>query len=111
MVFVTQAPRLGLDISKAERFGKFEFLFPPGTLSRVPVVLIHDIMRKLHDFQPERDYVLALGDLLSMFVVGAALQTEGHDEVNVLRYDNRAMDYHVVNVPLFSMVWEGTNAH
>ena len=110
-VFVAQAPRLGLDISKAERYGTFEFLFPPGTLSRVPSAMLNDIMRKLHEFKQDDDYVLAIGDLVAMLVVGACLQSEGHTEVNVLRYDNRAMDYHVVNVPMYSLLWEGSSAH
>lgn len=101
-VFVTQEAKPGtIDYSPAKVYGNLEFLtimdFSPEDDSIYNMVLIQELRAKLHDFNPETDYVVITG---SPVVAGAVFMVlrERQTKVKVLRWSNRAFAYSVVTL-------------
>ena len=76
-VFVIQAPSRPKDLSSAQRYGAIHFIFNDPTFqpSQSPGVASNLIGDALADFNPDTDYLLALGgDLVGILMVGHILR-------------------------------------
>jgi hypothetical protein len=79
------------DLSPSEKFGQTRLMFG----GRVDYGLAVEHARKmLHDFDPDQDYILMIGDpaLIGITMI-AALEYAPKERITVLRWDRRALQY------------------
>lgn len=104
-VFVTQSPpvrregntlRPLFDLAPAERFGELIYLAGKDDVDEgSEASLMWGMRRKLTDFDPERDYILPIGQTVCM-VVGVALALERSEgRVRIMQWDKRMKAYEV----------------
>lgn len=100
-VYLTQAPRLNLDVSRAETFGELVDLMDSG---RLPATgnegLLAELAEALEPFDAEKDYILFLGDSSIILAVGLILGARGVRMLRALRWDARREGYTVVCIQL-----------
>lgn len=79
------------DVSAAEKWGQIRFMFT----GRVDYSLAVEHARKmLHDYDPDRDYILMVGDpALIGIVMIAALEYAPNERISLLRWDRKTLDY------------------
>ncbi len=98
-VFVTQQPRLELDMSEAERFGALVPMLPAGNLrGEVGTERVDELRKVLMDFDEDKDFILPMGDLAVVLLVGWVLSEEGVKRIKVLRFSNGS--YYTVELNL-----------
>lgn len=103
-VFVTQEVRANhIDYSPARQFGEVIFCtimdFTPFEGSMQNNVLIDEMRKALHDFDPKNDFIITTGSPVVMLAAGMILRERAHS-VRVLRWDNRLKEYQQVTVNL-----------
>lgn len=98
-VFVTEDTRHNL--AHAMEYGDIEILesadFP---LFRNGQEVTDRIRRGLQLFNPEKDFLLLIGDPIIVGLAFAALDRMGHKVIRVLKWDRQSTKYIPVNVPL-----------
>ena len=104
-VYITQAPRITLDVTSAAEFGDLVTLLPAG---RIPLENNDAIRRRLEEgldsFNPEKDYILCLGDMYIGVLCGLVLGGWGVDTTRIrfLRWDHKKGGYVVGSLPAYN---------
>jgi hypothetical protein len=100
-VYLTQAPRLTVDVTAAQAFGELYPLLPGG---RLPThnhgALLESLAQALSDFDPEKDYLVFMGDPAIILAVGMLLGLRGVETIQVLRWDPKHSSYTVMRMDL-----------
>lgn len=103
---VQEVPKF--DISKAEKYGRIQCILPPGNMSYSTDATYKKACENLKSFGPD-DFLLLIGDPVAIglcFTIAAAL---ADGKLQLLKWDNRQLEYKVVNVNIYSQIGE-TNA-
>lgn len=109
-VFVTQEVfsrgddgelRVKFDLSEAAAFGRLVFLFGHGPVALSPNAMVSGIVHRLSEerFEPDRDFLLTIGDNVIACALGAVLGAT-YGRFQVLRWDRRRKGYDVISVQL-----------
>jgi hypothetical protein len=107
-VYVTQIPSRitdgawipTVDVSPARVFGELKVMLPSGInyAEAAPVVL--QLRGLLRDFDPDNDFLLAVGDPVVMAVAAALIGNE-HDYFTLLKWDRRQARYLPYEVKMY----------
>lgn len=106
-VFVTQIPSRmergawvpTVDISPAKAFGNLRIIIPSGLNFASAEDAIVQLRGGLQTFNPEKDYLVPLGDPTVMVVAAAILGRE-HNSFRLLKWDRDARQYFPYEVEL-----------
>lgn len=98
MVYVTQEV-LERDILAAKEFGELKLLLPPGDIVLSSEPAVRKLRAGLKNFS-DADYLLGMGDPISMMVAAAIAAEINDGVVNFLKWDRRRKSYYVVVVDL-----------
>jgi hypothetical protein len=108
-VFVPQEPSkfdhgLGLrvpivDLSPAKVFGELVYLLPSNISPTIMAPIVLALKEKLKHFQPELDFLIAVGDP-TFIAVASGIVLARHESMNMLKWDKRSKSYNVINIKL-----------
>lgn len=88
-----------IDPREALRYGELSCLVEQPGLEFAPSRLVDELRRGLRDFTGQ-DYLLPVGSPIVIGAVFGVLARAGHSHLNVLRWDRKTKDYHVVTLEL-----------
>lgn len=96
----TGVSRPKVDLRPALEYGSLEFIFQQGPVTIMPAAMIETIERKLADFDPEVDYLLAWITSPALFGVVAAYLGHRFGAFSQLEWDRKYNRYNVIEVEL-----------
>jgi hypothetical protein len=99
VVFVCQQPFRFVDLSDALRYGRLEYLLPPGDITAGTAPIIRQLKVLLKDFSDD-DYILAMGAPAAIAMVGAIASKINHGKIKVLTWDKKESRYYAIDVSL-----------
>jgi hypothetical protein len=90
-----------MNLRPAEEFGQLRYLMPAGRVRVTDPVALIDILEKgLAHFDPEKDFLLPVGDMTSCVMASAILAHRCDGFFRVLRWNTTTKRYAMVEVDL-----------
>ena len=99
VVYVCQQPFRFVDLSDALRYGRLQYLLPPGDITAGVAPIVRQLKSDLKDFS-DADYILAIGAPAAIAMVGAIASKVNHGNIKVLTWDKKESRYYAIEVSI-----------
>ena len=99
VVYVCQQPFRFVDLSDALRYGRLQYLLPPGDITAGVAPVVGQLKNDLRDFS-DKDYILAIGAPAAIAMVGAIASKANHGKIKVLTWDKKENRYYAIDISI-----------
>ena len=99
IVYICQQPFRFVDLSDALRYGRLEYLLPPGDITAGTAPVVRQLKNDLRDFS-DKDYILAMGAPAAIAMVGAIASKANHGKIKILTWDKKESRYCAIDVSI-----------
>jgi len=99
VVYVCQQPFRFVDLSDALRYGRLQYLLPPGDITAGTAPVIRQLKNDLKNYSDD-DYILAMGAPAAIAMVGAIASRVNHGKIKVLTWDKKDNRYYAIDIEI-----------
>jgi hypothetical protein len=99
VVYVCQQPFRFVDLSDSLRYGRLEYLLPPGDITAATAPIVRKMKVDLKDYSDD-DYILAMGAPAAIAIVGAIAARVNHGNIKILTWDKKESRYYAIDVKI-----------
>ncbi len=99
VVYVCQQPFRFIDLSDALRYGRLQYLLPPGDITAGIAPIVRQLKNDLVNYS-DKDYILAMGAPAAIAMVGAIASKVNHGNIKVLTWDKKENRYYAIDVSI-----------